>query len=157
PHHTRRITMSTIFQRLGLLTLVLLLSACAGMGQQRAEDPLWVGSWGASPVASTDSAFASAARFENQTLRQIVHGSIGGDALRVRLSNDIGSGDLVIGTASVGLQVEGTELRPGTLRELRFGGEPGITIPSGAFVLSDPVELHSGDFANFVVSVFLPE
>ena len=149
--------MSTIFQRLGLLTLVLLLSACAGMGQQQVEGPLWVGSWGASPVASTDSAFATAARFENQTLRQVVHGSMGGDALRVRLSNDFGSGDLVIGAASVGLQVEGTELRPGTLRELRFGGEPGITIPPGAFVLSDPVELRSGDFANFVVSVFLPE
>lgn len=44
------------------------------------------------------------APYENVTLRQIVRISIGGDRVRVRLSNRFGSVPLVIDAASVGIR-----------------------------------------------------
>lgn len=117
----------------------------------------WYGSWAASPMEGTDTAFSQAARFENQTVRMVVHGSLGGSRLRVRLSNDYGEGDLLIGTASVALQEQGAAVKPATHRNLTFGGEESITIPEGAFVFSDPVDLESGAFSNYVVSMYFPE
>ena len=44
--------------------------------------------------------------FANQTLRQIVHTSIGGDRVRVVLSNAFGSVPLVVGAAHVALRTK---------------------------------------------------
>ena len=149
------------FRSLFLLLVVTLVAACESMPQlpqpAQVDGHHWVGTWAASPMESSGSAFSSAPSFENQTIRQIVHGSIGGTAVRVRVSNDFGSRNLELGAASVGLQQSGADIRPGTLRTLTFSGEESISIPAGAYVLSDPVELVSQDFSNYVVSLYFPQ
>jgi lysophospholipase L1-like esterase len=40
---------------------------------------------------------------------------------------------------------------------LTFGGDPSITIPPGALVVSDPVELEVPDRGDLAVSIFVPE
>ena len=80
--------------------------------------------------------------FTNQTLRQIVHTSIGGDRVRVRLST-FGAGALHVGAAHIAVRDAGAAIVPGTDRTLTFGGQPSIVIPPGAVVLSDPAELRS--------------
>jgi lysophospholipase L1-like esterase len=66
------------------------------------------------------SLFAPAATFENQTLRQIVHISLGGDAVRVKFSNVIGAVPLTINAATVGIRASGANLERGTLRHPSF-------------------------------------
>ena len=92
----------------------------------------WVGTWMSSPVEEGEA-------FEYQTLRQIVRVSIGGDWVRVRLSNRFGTVPLVIDAASIGIQDMGAAVVPGSLRELTFGGEASVAIAAGAKVFSDPV------------------
>ena len=46
---------------------------------------------------------------------------------------------------------------PGTDRVLTFNGQPGITIPSGAVVVSDPVALDVAALSDLAVSLYLPE
>src|SRR5207244_444011 len=41
------------------------------------------------------------AQYNNQTLRAIVHTSVGGDEIRVRIANTFGTGPLAIGAAHV--------------------------------------------------------
>lgn len=108
----------------------------------------WVGTWSTSPVEI-------GAPFEDQTLRQIVRISIGGNRLRVRLSNLFGTEPLVVDAASIGIQSADAALAPGSLRQLSFGGDPFVTIAPGARVLSDPVDLRVPDLADLAVSVYV--
>lgn len=93
--------------------------------------------------------------FNNQTLRQIVHTSIGGDRVRVRLST-FGDSALVVGAAHIGRHAEGAAIMPGSDRTLTFGVHPSITIPPGAVVLSDPVDLDIPPLSDVAVSIYLP-
>jgi lysophospholipase L1-like esterase len=92
----------------------------------------------------------------DQTLRMIAHLSIGGPRVRVRISNACGARKLAVGAAHVGLRSEGVSLVPGSGRPLTFNGSPSITIPAGALVVSDPVELEVPPLADLAVSVYLP-
>ena len=122
--------------------------------------PRWVGTWTASPQAPEPPIIlATPAQFDNQTLRQIVHISVGGSRMRVRLSNEFGRTPLVVGSAHIARQLagNGASIMPGTDRTLTFGGRAGVTIPAGAPVLSDPVELDAPALSNLAISIHLPK
>jgi hypothetical protein len=95
--------------------------------------------------------------FQNQTLREIVHISIGGGTVRVRLSNAYGKDTVEIGAAHVALHSQGAGIVAGSDRALTFGGRPGISIPPDAPVVSDPVKLDVPALGDVVVSIFLPK
>jgi lysophospholipase L1-like esterase len=121
----------------------------SALGQS--ADERWVGTWSTGMVAPA----ASAPGFADQTLRQIVHIGLGGERLRVRLSNAFGTAPLTIDGASLAVQAGGAAVVPGTLRALSFGGEAAVTIQAGARVLSDPVALSVDDEENLAVSLYL--
>ena len=99
---------------------------------------------------------AVTAQYNNQTIREIVHTSVGGSQVRVRISNTFGSAPLVIGAAHVAVTSSGSSIVPGTDRVLTFGGKPSVTIPAGAPALSDPVNLHVQPVSDIAVSIYLP-
>jgi lysophospholipase L1-like esterase len=103
----------------------------------------------------TDPGFVPRA-FENQTLRQIAHISLGGQRVRIRVSNAFGTQSLRIGSAHVALQSSGAAIVPGSDRTLKFSGLPSISVPAGAVALSDPIDLNVSTQANFAVSLYLP-
>lgn len=111
----------------------------------------WVATWAAapSPPAAEAELRKLGLLFDNQTLRQTVHVSLGGRQLRVRLSNAYGKQKVEIGAASV---QSGTVVKP-----LTFGGRATVTIPADAPMLSDPVALDVAAGANLVVSIYLPK
>jgi lysophospholipase L1-like esterase len=95
--------------------------------------------------------------FSNQTLRLIVHTSIGGNQLRIRISNELGTTPLRIGEAHVALRQSGSSIVAGSDRPLTFRGKRAITIPPGAPVLSDPVDLDVPALSDLALSLHLPE
>lgn len=124
--------------------------------QQGGDLSYWVGTWGTAPQPATSQAETTAGKFNNQTLRQIVHTSLGGQRLRVRLSNAYGTAPLVIGEAHVALQTTGSSTDASTDRVLTFNGQAGITVPAGATAVSDPVNLSFNSGQNLAVSIYLP-
>lgn len=85
------------------------------------------------------------------TIRQTVMVSLGGDEIRIRLSNAFGQEALGIDKASIARPVEQTidgrpglagssEIDPSTLQMLTFAGHPRTVIPVGGQVLSDPIK-----------------
>ena len=70
----------------------------------------WVASWTASPQPIWPATFPVAIGFArqlwNQTVRQTARISIGGERLRIVLSNAYGDRSLVIGEARVGLALD---------------------------------------------------
>jgi lysophospholipase L1-like esterase len=98
----------------------------------------------------------SAAHFHNQTIRQIVHTSVGGSKVRVAVSNTFGTSPLVIGAAQIATRDKDSSIVPQSNRVLRFNGIPAPTIPPGATYRSDPVEMKVPDFTDLVIDLYLP-
>jgi len=97
-----------------------------------------------------------AGSFANRTLREVVHLSLGGNRIRVRLSNEFGTRPLLVGAASIAAARKGADVVSGSLRPLTFGGSTSVIVPPGAPALSDPVELDAASLSDLAVSLYLP-
>ena len=113
----------------------------------------WISSWTASPQAPRGIIPAS---FSNRTIRQIVHLSVGGNKVRLRLSNEFGTKPVLIGAASVAMAGGSSDIASASLRPVTFGGSKSVIIPPGAPALSDPVELNVAPLSDVAVSLYLP-
>jgi lysophospholipase L1-like esterase len=126
-------------------------------GSGSAMGPGWDTTWAASPQAPTPLLpNPGNAGFSNQTVRNIVFTSVGGNQIRIRLSNAFGKRTLTVGRVSVGIPLTGAQLVPGTTHPVTFGGQASVTIPVGAEVVSDPVPLKVSPLEQLAVSVYLP-
>ena len=114
------------------------------------EKQHWVGTWTTAPAPAETGAFT------NQTLRMTMRASLGGDTLRVRISNAYGQRPLDIGGAHIALRDAGPGIVAGSDRELSFGGEKVATIAAGTVQFSDPVALGVAPLADLAVSLYLP-
>ena len=142
------------------LALVLALASISPLQAQSSDGLNWVSTWSASPSSLPPGLLPPEAitdAFSNQTLRLIAHTSIGGDVVRIRISNTHGNKRLVIGSASIALQAQGSSIVPATLTKLTFGGQDNITISRGGLVFSDPVAFTAPALSNLSVSLYLPE
>ncbi len=130
----------------------LALGACTSLDGTPAAPALsWVGVWGASPNPPP----ATAKTFENQTVRQVVRISAGGENVRIRFTNEYGDKPLEIGAATISLA--GPDGMPiGKTLDLTFGGKPATTIPPKAPMLSDPIALSVKALDSLSISLFLP-
>src|SRR3954454_22885987 len=146
------------FSMASLLPVLLFSAVLSGAPPLRAgnDNEHWVATWSTS-LHEPDLGVPGLANggFNNQTLRQIVHTSVGGHQVRVRLST-FGAGSLAVGSAHVALFAAGSAIVPGSDRTLTFGGKPTITIPPGASVLSDPMGLDVPALGDLAVSIFVP-
>lgn len=148
--------MNSFNRRRSFAFLCLLLLPLAAFAAD--DDERWIGTWGSSPFGFQSFGAANAPEpFANQTLRQKLRISVGGDRLRIRLSNELGTAPLVVGAATVAFAGDGSQIEPDSLRELTFGGETSVTIPAGAPALSDTIDLPVDDLAELAVSIYLPE
>ena len=100
---------------------------------------------------------ASPLQINNQTLRQIAHVSLGGPRVRVVLSNSLGILPLRIGTAHLAFRKAGAAIDPASDHVLTFGGLSHPTIPPGALLISDPVDLTVPDSGDLAVDLYLPD
>jgi len=116
------------------------------------NDRHWVGTWTATPAPADGVALSA------PTIRMFPRISIGGDTIRVRISNAHGNDKLTIGSAHVALRASGggTAIRPETDRVLTFGGSPSAVIPTGTLLISDPVALTVAPLSDLAVSIHLP-
>jgi lysophospholipase L1-like esterase len=112
----------------------------------------WVGTWATAPAQQAPPEV----RFNNQTIREIIHTSMGGDTVRVRLSNAFGEEPVEIGAAHLALRSAASATTPGSDRPLTFSGRPRIEIPAGAVVISDPVKLTFPAAADLAISLYVP-
>ena len=128
--------------------------------------PVWLQSFEISPATYTmlmtlpkdmPAAYQAALRPTalHGTLRYRFAVSLGGTQIRVRFSNELGTTPLKIGGASIALAGEGVAALPGSLRLLTFGGKSAATIPAGAPLLSDPIDLAVAPMGELVASVFV--
>src|SRR3954447_2678811 len=130
--------------RIAAVALALgLLVGSAGVTAQNTRGEHWVGTWATAvvprpqpPPGAAPGRGGAVLNFNNQTVRQVVHVSLGGPRVRVVLSNAFGTLPLPVGAAAVALRQMESTIAPGSNRSLTFGGQPSTTIPAGAVAVS---------------------
>ena len=110
----------------------------------------WTGTWSVSPESGGQS-------FSQQTLRQIVHTSIGGTSAQVQVSNVFGTTPLEIADVQVALRSSGSTIVSGSNHTVTFGGQTSITIPAGGLAISDAVAMSVPALSDLAVSIYLPQ
>jgi lysophospholipase L1-like esterase len=120
----------------------------------------WVGTWASSPLldahAKNAEELLAAGTQSGATLREVIHVSMGGDTIRVRFSNLYGTNPLVIGAVEIAQTLKGVAIVPGTNKAVTFNGQPSVSIPPGALVVSDPASFKLAALSDLTVSFFLP-
>jgi hypothetical protein len=166
---------ATIGRDMRLPTLAIaigILAAGRPSSEQTAQsEQHWVGTWFAASTGRVDPPPSSAPapgpglpvggqsplHFSNQTLRQITHITIGGSRFRVVLANTFGTAPLTIGAAQIALRDRDAAIVAQSNRVLTFGGAARTTVPAGAMLVSDPVDLVAPDFADLAIDMYLPD
>jgi lysophospholipase L1-like esterase len=125
------------------------------------QQTTWTGSWAASPMAMPAPKAAvnpaDTTDTSGATYRNIVHLSLGGSSLRLRISNEFGNMSLTLGGVHVALSAgKGGAIQPTTDHAVTFGGSETVMIPAGAMIVSDPIAMPVDAFADLTVSLFVP-
>jgi lysophospholipase L1-like esterase len=125
-----------------------------------ASDAIWVESWAASPQPTWGGDFPLPTLLPfnlwNQTVRQRIRVSLGGDKLRIVLSNEYGKAPLSIDSIHLALPGEdGSKIDVVTDKAVTFSGSTHLVIPAGAPAVSDPVDLHVPARGDVDISFFV--
>jgi lysophospholipase L1-like esterase len=120
----------------------------------------WVGSWSAPPdrPGPSSGGIPGSAGTGGLTVRDVVHTTLGGPELRVRLSNVFGSRAVTFTDVRVALAT-GSALPTtvaGSSRRIGFAGAEQVTVPAGGVVASDPVKLAVRAGQNLAISIYAP-
>lgn len=99
---------------------------------------VWVGSWSTAPQLVEPANMPPDPGLSNNTLRQLVRVSLGGDSVRVKFSNEFSTGPVILKAVHVAVSKGGEEIDKSTIRELKFKGNPEIIINPGTALISDP-------------------
>lgn len=143
-----------------MIAIILSVFPALGSTPALAGETTWVGTWSASPqpVWSGDFPLPTLLPFNlwNQTVRQKVRVSLGGEKFRLVLSNEYGKAPLAIASVHAAIAGgEGSEIDVKTDRRVTFSGAEQLTIPAGAPAMSDPVELAVPNRGDIVVSFYI--
>jgi len=92
----------------------------------------------------------------NVTIRQLVRVAASGNRIRLRFTNEGGSDVLALGAVHVGLAGPDGSILPGSDHVVTFDGMRAVTIPAGAPLLSDPVDLPVKALDRLLISSYLP-
>jgi hypothetical protein len=93
----------------------------------------------------------------NATVRQILHLSVGGPALRVHLSNAFGTEELHFTSVHIARPISPSSsvIDPATDRALTFAGSGEVTVPPGAEFVSDALDYPIPALSDLSVSFHL--
>ncbi len=145
------------------IALLAIVGACAHPVSPAPQpaSPRWLATWTASasegPRRPPRDSIDRTPTLVNQTLRLIVRTSIGGDNVRIRLSNEYGDRPLVIGAAHVAVRESGAAIDASTDRTLTFGGRSGLRLNPGGVAFSDPVALQVPALRDLAISLHLAD
>jgi len=153
--------------RLALPGAVALLVAAVSLTLMAASRPAaaragaagWLTSWSAAPQRAMARTLTDRG-FDDQTIREVIFASAGGDPIRLELTNAYGTRPLRVGRVTVAEtdpRDPGTAVALGQIHPVTFGGSASAVIPAGEQLRSDPVAIRVEPLEDLVVSVYLPD
>ena len=131
--------------------IACLLTAAAAMA-----DGHWVGTWGTAPQLVESHNNPPSPGLGNNSLRQIVQVSIGGEKVRLKLTNEFSKGATEIKAVELAIAKtagSSSEIDEASTVSLTFDGKASVTMPAGGKAVSDPVNLHLDGRQNVAITI----
>jgi lysophospholipase L1-like esterase len=157
--HIKPLPMKCARRILAFAGVAALFSPGSGLAQSPPSSPpaVWVASWGASQQIPEPQNALPVEDMSDATVRQIFHLSIGGPALRVHISNAFGTETLRITSMHIARPASPSSpaIDPASDRLITFAGSEEAAIPSGAELVSDPVNFAVAPLSDLAVSFHL--
>lgn len=111
-------------------------------GSVQAQDiPQWTGTW-ATAVEFTGPGDMPKASLSGRSLRQIIHLSIGGEVMRMLLSNIHSKEPVEIKSVFIATPTDSCDIDVKTAKYLTFSGKKSVTIPPGEAIYCDVMKYH---------------
>jgi len=146
-----------------ILSLVCFAASAAAQDKrQSSSNEHWVTTWATAQQLAPQPRLTGPgpnvpATLKHQTVRMVARTSIGGKRVRIRVSNAMGSKPLVIGNAHIAIRDKAAAIISTSDRALTFSGRSSMTVPPGALIVSDPVDLSVPKLTDLAISLYLPE
>lgn len=147
---------------IGAFSLALCSLSSPTLGQSQANQP-WIPTWGMAPAGGTllvpfDK--SGMLTLSDQTVRMIVHTSVGGNTARLRFSNRLGTSPITISDIHIAQSTSATgstSIVSSSDHKVTFGGATSVTIPAGQDVASDSIAYAIPPSTDLAVSVYFPK
>lgn len=127
--------------------------AGTGGGAGGPSEMRWVGTWATGPQLTEPQNLPPSPGLANNTLRQVLHVSIGGSRLRVRISNEYGNGPVTLNAVHLAKSMGASAIDVGSDTALTFSGMPSVTIPQGQAVWSDAFDFALAPLSNVTLTI----
>jgi lysophospholipase L1-like esterase len=157
PGFFEKVGMISMSARHAVLSAIVVFAAgCGGTGGPAPDaGGAWVGTWSAAPQRVEDRNLPPAPGLAGNTLRQVVHVSLGGSRMRLRFSNAFGARPLGVAAAHVAVSAGGSAIMAATGRPLTFGGRTSIVIQPGDEAISDAIAFPLRPLSELTVTLAL--
>lgn len=133
------------------LLLVALVSMFTSAQAQNKTDN-WTGTW-ATAVEFTGPGDMPKASLSNRALREIIHVSIGGETLRMQLSNIHSKEPVEIKSVFIANAKDGSDIDVKSAKYLTFKGKKSVTIAPGEAVYCDVMKYHLTPLQRLSVTI----
>ena len=114
----------------------------------------WVGTWSTAPQLVETGNNPPSPSLSQNTLRQIVHVSIGGDSLRMRFTNEFSKSPVTLNSVHIAVSKGNGTIDTTTDKALYFMGKPDITIAPGTSVTSDPFQFGLQPLTDVAITTY---
>lgn len=112
-----------------------------------------MGTWATSQqLVETDNRPPSPG-LSNNTLRQVIQVSIGGEKLRLRFSNEYSNSPLTIKAVNIANSISASSIDAASSKALSFSGKSEVTIPAKGAVVSDALGFSVPARARLAISI----
>ncbi len=164
PHKPSKTAVSSAFQNYYLsLTILLLftfyLVSCSNqkLATDAVSNLIWVGTWNTAPQLVEPHNMPPEPGLTNNTIRQVMRVSLGGDSIRIRFSNEFTQSQVKINAANIALSKGGSLIDSTTLTPLTFKGQTSVQMDSGVLVTSDPLLFPIKPRTDVAITIFFGE
>jgi lysophospholipase L1-like esterase len=140
-----------------LFTLIFIVCQRNSSPTDTGPAEVWVGTWSTAPQLVEPGNRPPPQGLSDNTLRQIVCVSLGGERLRARFSNEFGTSPVTINEVHIAISAEGRVIDPETDQALAFDGKPDVTIEPGYAITSDPVNFEMEPRTNVTITIYFGE
>ena len=113
----------------------------------------WIGTWATAPQTVVKSFMPYNNNMSNRSVRQVVKVSIGGDMIRLKLSNIYSTEPVVIRSIYIAHAKDSFAIDPKSAKYLKFSNQYKITIPAGKSITSDALPYNLKPLQRLAITV----
>ncbi|WP_111306970.1 SGNH/GDSL hydrolase family protein [Confluentibacter sediminis] len=115
---------------------------------------VWVGTWGTAPQLVEPNNMPPAPGLSNNTIRQIVRVSIGGDSVRLRFNNEFSKSPVTMNAVQIAVSKDSSVIDPNTIKNITFHGNSAVTMQPGTTMTSDPIAFKLMPRMDVAISIY---